>query len=74
MEQELKAKERFSQNSLAIKPGALMMYIDMNSFFASCEQQENPELRNRPVGVITHPSANACVIAPSIEAKKFGVK
>lgn len=74
MEQELKAKERFSQNSLTIRPGAVMMYIDMNSFFASCEQQENPELRNRPIGVITHPSANACVIAPSVEAKKFGVK
>lgn len=71
---EPKAKERFSQNSIAGNPNAIMMYIDMNSFFASCEQQDNPELRNRPIGVITHPSANACVIAPSIEAKKFGVK
>ncbi len=50
------------------------MYIDMNSFFASCEQQRHPELRGRPVGVITYDSPNACVIAPSIEAKKFGVK
>lgn len=76
MEQQggLKAKERFSQNSLHSREGAIMMYLDMNSFFASCEQQDNPQLRNRPIGVITHPSANACVIAPSIEAKKFGVK
>lgn len=74
MEQQLKAKGRFSQNSLTENPDAVMMYIDMNSFFASCEQQDNPELRNRPIGVITHPSANACVIAPSVEAKRFGVK
>ncbi len=50
------------------------MYVDMNSFFASCEQQLRPELRGKPVGVITHPSATACVIAPSKEAKDFGVK
>ncbi len=50
------------------------MYIDMNSFFASCEQQRHPELRGKPIGVITYDSPNAAVIAPSIEAKKFGVK
>ncbi|MCB9046462.1 MAG: DNA polymerase IV [Chitinophagales bacterium] len=74
MEQELRAKDRFSQNSLTVNARSVMMYLDMNSFFASCEQQDNPALRNRPIGVITHPSANACVIAPSVEAKKFGVK
>lgn len=67
-------KERFSQNSMTVRPGAVMMYIDMNSFFASCEQQDSPELRNKPIGVLTHPSANACVIAPSVEAKRYGVK
>lgn len=70
----IKSKERFSQNSLTVQPGAVKMYIDMNSFFASCEQQDNKELRDKPIGVLTHPSANACVIAPSIEAKRFGVK
>ena len=50
------------------------IYVDMNSFFASCEQQEHEELRGKPIGVITHPSAYACVIAPSVEAKKFGIK
>lgn len=67
-------KERFSQNSMTVKEGAVMMYIDMNSFFASCEQQDDPFLRNKPIGVLTHPSANACVIAPSVEAKTYGVK
>ncbi len=50
------------------------MYLDMNSFFASCEQQRNAALRGKPVGVITHDSPYAAVIAPSVEAKKFGVK
>ena len=61
-------------NSTDINKEALVMYVDMNSFFASCEQQRHPELRGKPVGVITYDSPNACVIAPSIEAKKFGVK
>ncbi len=50
------------------------MYIDMNSYFASCEQQRHPELRDKPLGVLTYDSPNAAVIAASIEAKRFGVK
>ncbi len=46
----------------------------MNAFFASCEQQVNYYLRGRPVGVCVYPGKYGCVIAPSIEAKKFGVK
>ena len=61
-------------NSVGENKEALVMYIDMNSFFASCEQQRHPELRGRPVGVITYDSPNASIIAPSIESKKFGVK
>jgi DNA polymerase IV len=61
-------------NSTGINKESLVMYIDMNSFFAACEQQRHPELRDKPVGVITYDSPNACVIAPSIEAKKSGVK
>ena len=50
------------------------MYIDMNSYFASCEQQRHVELRGKPLGVITYDGPNAAVIAASIEAKRFGVK
>jgi len=65
---------RINQNRTSANPNAVMMYIDMNSYFASCEQQEHKELQGKPIGVITHPSEHACVIAPSIEAKIFGVK
>jgi len=50
------------------------MFIDMNSFFASVEQQDEPALRNRPLAVIpTNAETTAC-IAASYEAKAFGVK
>jgi DNA polymerase-4 len=65
---------RISANSYNGTNGAVIMYIDMNSYFASVEQQDNPEFRDRPLGVLTFDSPNACIIAPSIEAKRFGVK
>lgn len=61
-------------NDSVSNPESIIMYVDMNSYFASCEQQDNSSLRGRPIGVVTHDSPNACVIAPSIEAKKFGIK
>ena len=46
----------------------------MNSFFASCEQQDNYWLRGRPVGVCVYTGQHGCIISPSIEAKQHGVK
>lgn len=53
---------------------ARWLFLDMNSFFASVEQQEHPELRGRPVAVVPMKSDSTCCIAASYEAKAFGVK
>lgn len=50
------------------------MFLDFDSFFASCEQQRQPHLRGRPVGVIPVATDHTCCIAASYEAKAFGVK
>ena len=50
------------------------LYIDFDCFFASVEQQLQPALRGQPVGVLPFMSEYSCVIAPSREAKRYGVK
>jgi DNA polymerase-4 len=50
------------------------LFVDLNSFFASVEQAEQPGLRGRPVGVVPVLAESTCCIAASIEAKRFGVK
>jgi DNA polymerase-4 len=52
----------------------LMMHIDLNSCFASVEQQANRLLRGVPVGVAANVSPGGCVISPSKEMKVRGVK
>ena len=50
------------------------LYIDFNSYFASVEQQLQPELRGKPVAVVPVETDSTCAIAASYEAKAFGVK
>ncbi|MGU3416387.1 translesion error-prone DNA polymerase V subunit UmuC [Enterobacter bugandensis] len=45
---------------------------DVNSFYASCEKVFRPDLRNRPVVVLSN--NDGCVIARSAEAKRLGIK
>ncbi len=54
--------------------GLRWLFVDMNSFFASCEQQMNPDLRGQPVAVAPVLVETTCAIAASYEAKAFGVK
>jgi len=51
-----------------------IMHIDLNSCFATIEQQANPFLRGKPIAVAAYNSPNGCVLAPSIEAKEIGIK
>jgi DNA polymerase-4 len=51
----------------------VILHIDFDSYFASCEQQFDPSLRGKPIGV-TATNGRTCIIAASREAKKFGVK
>lgn len=50
------------------------MFIDLNSAFATTEQQAHPHLRGRPMGVTNRISKHCCVIAASYEAKALGIK
>lgn len=50
------------------------MHIDLNSCFATIEQQANPLLRGKPTAVAAYNSPNGCILAASIEAKKLGIK
>jgi DNA polymerase IV len=52
----------------------LLMHIDLNSCFATIEQQANPLIRNRPVAVAAYDSPGGMVLAASYEAKALGIK
>ena len=51
-----------------------ILYVDMNSFFASVEQQFRPELRGQPVAVAAVDVGSTCCIAVSQEAKALGIQ
>ena len=51
-----------------------LLFLDMNSFFASVEQQVQPTLRGIPIGVAPYIGDTGCIIAVSREAKDIGIK
>ena len=52
----------------------LVMYIDLNSCFASVEQQARPGLRGRPIGIVNRNTEHTAIVTVSYEAKARGVK
>lgn len=51
-----------------------ILHIDLNSCFATVEQQAKPLLRGKVIGMALFTGRGGCVIAPSIEAKRLGIK
>jgi DNA polymerase-4 len=66
--------ESAPSNLLAFPPRPLRwLYLDLNSYFASVEQQLDPALRGRPVIVAPVHSDTTVAIAASVEAKRYGI-
>lgn len=52
----------------------LIMHIDLNSCFATVEQQSRPRLRGRPVAVVNRRTEHTAIVTASYEAKAAGIK
>ena len=50
------------------------LYLDLNSYFASVEQQLQKQLRNKPIVIVPTMTDATCAIAASYEAKAYGIK
>jgi len=50
------------------------LFVDLNSYFASVEQELQPELRGRPIAIVPVEADSACCIALSYQAKAYGLR
>ncbi len=52
----------------------LVMHIDLNSCFATVEQQARPRLRGKPIAIVNRRTEHTAIVTASYEAKAMGVK
>src|ERR1700722_10602709 len=61
-------------NMSMVENAVQWLFLDLNAYFASCEQQETPALRGKPIIIVQTVTDSACAIAASYEAKRLGIK
>ncbi len=59
---------------MSLKKTRKIIHIDMDAFYASIEQRDSPELKNRPLIVGGSPNSRSVVCSASYEARRFGVR
>lgn len=74
MPNPFKSSQKISNITSDLDFSKIIFHIDYDSFFASVEQQYNPKLRGKPIGVTGSSLTKGIITAASKEAKKFGVK
>ena len=68
-------RDQPSQQQINFNPvSPTILHIDLNSCFASVEQQANPLLRGKPIAVAAYAKSYGAILAPSVEAKLYGIK